>query len=75
MTRGETTTIKPTNDTIAARTVQKIVMRHATPSDLAQAKQAHIGTTFALEVGDVYRVTDVILDDLSRLIIIGQLER
>ena len=75
MTRGETTTIKPTNDTIAARTVQKIIMRHATQGDLDAAKQAHIGTTFALEVGDTYRVSDAYVDDLSRLIIIGQLER
>jgi len=73
MTRGITTTIKQ-NDTIVARSVQKVIKRNATEGDLAVAKCEHIGTTFSLEAGDTYRVCDAYLDDLYRLIIIGQLE-
>jgi len=71
MPRGETTTIKETK---AEKEVHKIVKRNATTDDLKRAKQQYIGSTFVIDSKDVYRVIDAYVDNIGRLIVIGQLE-
>jgi hypothetical protein len=71
---GETVVRSPQGDGKALREWQYVIQRNATLEDLAQAKRERIGTTFTVECGDTYRVVDVELDDLHRLIVVGQLE-
>jgi hypothetical protein len=68
--KGETTTIKETK---AERVLHRIIKRNATEMELAQAKVDAIDTTFTID-RDTYRIVDIYLDNLKRLIAIGKLE-
>jgi hypothetical protein len=75
MPRVATIAKKQQNETIASRRIQLVIKRNATSDDLDNAKQEHIGTTFTLESHDTYRVVDCWLDDLFRLLIVGELKK